>query len=320
MHYDVFNGDADGILSLVQLRLAEPKDAVLVTGVKRDIALLKNVKAAVGDTVQVLDISMEKNLPALKDLLANGIPISYIDHHRTGDIPDSPLLAVHIDLAPDTCTALIVNKLLNGQFQKWAIAAAFGDNMVTAARQLAAVEHLNEDDIVFLQELGTLVNYNGYGSSTADLHISPDKLFHQLVMYRSPLELRENPSSPFYKLQAAYQADMENLEALSPVHDDHTLIMYQLPDAPWAKRVSGVMGNALANDNPDKAVAVVTNNADGTLMISLRAPINNRQGAGDICSQFATGGGRAAAAGINSLPAQQLRQFKESVIAYYAHR
>ena len=39
--YDVFNGDADGICSLLQLRLAAPCDAVLVTGVKRDIALLR---------------------------------------------------------------------------------------------------------------------------------------------------------------------------------------------------------------------------------------------------------------------------------------
>ena len=30
--YDVFNGDADGLCALHQLRLAEPRDAVLVTG------------------------------------------------------------------------------------------------------------------------------------------------------------------------------------------------------------------------------------------------------------------------------------------------
>ena len=37
---DVFNGDADGICALTQLRNAEPRNATLVTGVKRDIALL----------------------------------------------------------------------------------------------------------------------------------------------------------------------------------------------------------------------------------------------------------------------------------------
>ena len=35
--YDVFNGDADGICALVQLRQAEPRDTTLVTGVKRNI-------------------------------------------------------------------------------------------------------------------------------------------------------------------------------------------------------------------------------------------------------------------------------------------
>jgi len=34
-YYDVFNGDADGICALHQLRLAEPREATLVTGVKR---------------------------------------------------------------------------------------------------------------------------------------------------------------------------------------------------------------------------------------------------------------------------------------------
>ena len=71
-HFDVFNGDADGICALVQLRLAEPLDSVLVTGVKRDIALLGKVKAKGGDKVTVLDISMQKNLPALNNLLSAG--------------------------------------------------------------------------------------------------------------------------------------------------------------------------------------------------------------------------------------------------------
>ena len=46
---DVFNGDADGICALLQLRKAEPRDATLVTGVKRDINLLAKVDAGAGD-------------------------------------------------------------------------------------------------------------------------------------------------------------------------------------------------------------------------------------------------------------------------------
>ena len=61
MQIAVFNGDADGIFALVQLRLAKPDQAKLVTGVKRDIQLLKQVAAQVNDTVTVLDISLQKS-------------------------------------------------------------------------------------------------------------------------------------------------------------------------------------------------------------------------------------------------------------------
>ncbi|MFA0231677.1 DHH family phosphoesterase, partial [Vibrio sp. 10N.261.45.A7] len=63
MHYDVFNGDADGIIALLQLRFAEPKESTLITGVKRDIQLLKQVDIDQAESVTALDISMEKNLP-----------------------------------------------------------------------------------------------------------------------------------------------------------------------------------------------------------------------------------------------------------------
>ncbi len=59
--YDVFNGDADGICALIQLRMVEPRDSYLITSVKRNIELLKNVQAGVGDRVTVLDVSMDKN-------------------------------------------------------------------------------------------------------------------------------------------------------------------------------------------------------------------------------------------------------------------
>ena len=53
-YFDVFNGDADGLCALQQLRLAEPRAATLVTGVKRDIALLRRVPRVAGASVTVL--------------------------------------------------------------------------------------------------------------------------------------------------------------------------------------------------------------------------------------------------------------------------
>lgn len=57
MNFDVFNGDADGICALHQLRLNEPLDSELITGVKRDIELLNRVSVKSGDNVVVLDVS-----------------------------------------------------------------------------------------------------------------------------------------------------------------------------------------------------------------------------------------------------------------------
>ena len=62
--YDVFNGDADGICALHQLRLTEPRASVLVTGAKRDIALLDRVEAHAGDELTVLDVSLAVNSAA----------------------------------------------------------------------------------------------------------------------------------------------------------------------------------------------------------------------------------------------------------------
>ena len=73
--YDVFNGDADGICALVQLRQIEPRDAVLVTGVKRDITLLSQVKSAKGNRITVLDISMERNSTDLNRILDQGATV-----------------------------------------------------------------------------------------------------------------------------------------------------------------------------------------------------------------------------------------------------
>ncbi|REL30170.1 DHH family phosphoesterase [Thalassotalea euphylliae] len=317
MHFDVFNGDADGILALVQLRLAEPKESVLVTGVKRDIALLAKLDIEQVTSVTTLDISMEKNADGLASLLAAKKPVFYVDHHRTGDIPDSPYLQSIIDLDANTCTSLLVNEHLNHAHYLWAIAAAFGDNMNKSAIALATQHQVSENDQTFLKALGIYVNYNGYGRTIDDLHIPPAALFKTLVGYANPLELRDDKDSVFYQLESAYQQDMANAAQAICHHDDNIAKVIELPDEAWARRVSGVLGNDLANQSPDKAHAVLTQNRDESYTVSFRAPLANRQGADNVCTQFETGGGRAAAAGINKLPREQLATFIDTLTAYY---
>ena len=81
-------------------------------------------------------------------------------------------------------------------------------------------------------------------------------------------------------------------------------------------RVSGVLGNDLANAFPDRAHAVLTD-IDGGYLVSVRAPLNRRSGADEVCRQFETGGGRSAAAGINKLPQSELNRFIDAMGAQY---
>ncbi len=317
MDYDIFNGDADGIIALLQLRLANPKESTLITGVKRDINLMAKINAKAGGKLTVLDISMEKNMVALKLALDSGAEVFYADHHRSGDILEHEYLSAHIDLDANTCTALIIDNLLDGQFHAWAITAAYGDNLIAKADGLADIAGLSVEQKTQLKELGTLINYNGYGASVEDLHFSPAVLYQMLLKYASPFDVIADKASPFYQLQAAYQSDMDNALAIKAQYKSEKLGLFELPNEAWARRISGVYGNLLANLLPNSAHAVLTKNADGTYMVSLRAPLNNKQGAGEICSSFDTGGGREAAAGIDALPKTSIAEFIEVVEGKY---
>ncbi|WP_420331635.1 DHHA1 domain-containing protein [Pseudoalteromonas shioyasakiensis] len=317
MNYDIFNGDADGIIALLQLQLANPVESVKVTGVKRDIQLLKKITPKAGDNIRVLDISMEKNMAELHDALCVGARVMYVDHHKAGDIPNHANLFAHIDLDANMCTSLIVSDLIDKQYHLWAITAAYGDNLFAKADSEADKRGLTELEKSQLKAFGTYINYNGYGSEVADLHFAPEDLFNELLKYKSPLDAINDQESVYYVLEKAYKADMQKAADAKVLHNCDTAKVILLDDAPWARRVSGVLGNDLANQAPNKAHAVLTYNNKGSYTVSVRAPLNNKQGAVDVCSQFATGGGRAAAAGINELDQQQVEQFITTLVNFY---
>lgn len=87
-HFDVFNGDADDMCALHQIRLAHPMPATLVTGPKRDIALLHRLNARHGDMVAVLDVSLDVDRRALLALPDRGVQVEYFDHHGASEVPD----------------------------------------------------------------------------------------------------------------------------------------------------------------------------------------------------------------------------------------
>ena len=315
-HIDVFNGDADGLCALRQLRLAEPAAALLVTGVKRDIGLLGRVRAGAGDLVTVLDVSLDRNRAGLQRLLAGGARVRYYDHHYAGEVPAHPGLEAHLDASGGLCTAMIVDRRLGGRFRTWAVAAAFGDGLDQAALDLGATLPLGPHALEQLRELGRSLNYNAYGESEADLHVPPAALYRTLAGYDDPLRFAiEDPLCA--RLDAGRRDDLAAAGAVQPYWTGLAGAAYVLPDADWSRRVSGTLAHQLAGQRAHGAVAVLTPRRDGGWMASVRVAAGGRGAADAFCRGFPGGGGRREAAGIDRLPPAQLDDFVKRFAAAF---
>jgi len=306
-YYDVCNGDADGLFALRQLRLANPIESIVVTGIKRDIALLGRVPAVAGDHVTVLDIALERNREALDRLLAAGVGVTWYDHHAPGPIPTHPRLTTYIDTDPETCTSILVDARCQGRFRAWAVAAAYGDNLPLPAERLADTLALAPHERAALRLLGEAVNYNAYGDSEADVRIHPAALYRWLAHYADPFEAMEN-ASIVRELDALRRDDLRHARQVPPRHRDDRCMAVVLPDAAWSRRVLGPFANELALRDPQRAHAVLKVLPDGGYAVSVRAPCATPRGAAELAREFA-GGGRAAAAGIDRLPEEELPRF-----------
>jgi hypothetical protein len=144
-------------------------------------------------------------------------------------------------------------------------------------------------------------------------------LYRILHQHKSPFVFI-NENGIFEVLKQGYAEDMALARAVEPEHATPGGTVYILPAKPWSRRVSGAFGNALASASPDRAHAVLTRRGDGTFVVSVRAPQTTGSGADILCSQFATGGGRKGAAGINRLPENALPQFVQAFGAAFADR
>jgi hypothetical protein len=305
---DVFNGDADGMCSLRQLRLAEPADSLLVTGPKRDIALLDRVRARPGDVVTVLDISLERNRAALLAILERGARVRYFDHHFAGEVPVHPLLETVLDASRESCTSVLVDRHLEGRFRAWAVVGAFGDNLDEVALRLGASLALGATELEKLRELGRSLNYNAYGGSESDLLMRPERLYGLLAKYEDPLEFAARDRI-FRRLQAAMHADLNAAISVSPHWSAGNAAAYLLPDRPSSRRVLGMFANHLAHVEPRRAHAVLAPRPKGGYSVSLRVPEASETSADAFCRLFPTGGGRRGAAGIDDLPEERTQEF-----------
>ncbi len=304
--YDIFNGDADGICALHQLRLVEPRDAELVTGVKRDIELLARVGPRPGDEITVLDVSLDANRSHLIRMLEAGVRCRYFDHHFAGVVPIHPLFEAHIDNEWSVCTSQIVDRHLRGKHRAWAVVAAFGDNLPESALAAAADLHVSARDLEVLRELGECLNYNAYGESVEDLHLHPAELYRRLRPYTDPLAFARQ-AAEFEMLRRVYRDDMERARAL-PLRKP--CVAAFMPDEAWSRRVSGAYANELSQRHAGRAVVVLVRNGKG-YRVSLRAPRDAASGIDAVARKFESGGGRKGAAGIQFLPEQDVGRLLE---------
>lgn len=320
--YDLFNGDADGICALHQLRMAFPREARLVTGIKRDIALVRYLPEGQALDVTVLDVSFDKNDAAVRQVLEAGGRVQYFDHHAAHTVFEHPHLETHIDPAANVCTSLLVDRHLGGRFRDWAIVGAFGDNLGPVARALAEARGHAEHQTAALERLGTLLNYNGYGEAVADLHIHPEQLYRAVHGFANPFDFVAQ-ADEFRLLSEGYDDDQRHMAALRPYWQSDHGEVYVLPGETWARRLSGTLANQLVAGGgsggvdqgaggaggAEKSFAILTGCTDGGYVVSVRTSARCTGGAEALCSRYPTGGGRRAAAGINQLPASELDRF-----------
>jgi len=303
--FDLFNGDADGIFSLLQVRQVEPRpDAIRITGVKRDTQLFKRILQDVrqGDRITALDIGMARNAAALRSVLKTGTEVFFCDHHPTGEVPQSENLTVLMDVSPETCTAFLIDQYLDGAKSAWAICGAYGDNFQALNLPLGQ-----------LRELGELVNYNAYGLTIEDLHFHPSDLFDRLSLYPDPMAFIEDAPDALNTLRQGHRSDWEIASRAREIHISNAGQILSLPASAASNRISGLFANALVDEEPDKAFAVLTHLGSGDgYRVSVRAPMVRKTcPANEFAAAFG-GGGRAEAAGIDLLTEEDITRFVDA--------
>ncbi len=312
----VFNGDADGLIAQHLMELNGMRPATRITGLKRDIALLNRPPPDASEFA-VFDISFDVNRAFVEAWLRGGARMRWFDHHDPGEPYVHAGLETHIHTAPGVCTALIVHRTLASADVRWAAAAAFGDNLTDTASALLLPLALPAEDQAALRELGELLNYNAYGETERDVLFPAAAVAERLAPFADPLVFhREGGLIPALRDQC--RQDETHLQALHPAESTPTARIYHLPAEAWARRLGSTFANRLVHAHPEAAVAVIHPLQDGNLQVSLRTPKTGvKMTAAEFAKEFATGGGRARAAGINRLPADQIALFHRRFLQAY---
>jgi nanoRNase/pAp phosphatase (c-di-AMP/oligoRNAs hydrolase) len=284
MRWYAYNGDADGICSMVQWGLVYGIEGHRVTGVKRDIELLERVNPNPDDEIIVMDISLARNHARAVVLSSQGFDITWFDHHLAGEPIDG--ITTNIDTSANVCTARIVEKFL-GVESDWAQVALHGDGLSVHSSKPR------------FKELGELLNYNGYGADLSDLHFHPDDLLLLCLEAKTPQNFMDTQA--FMTLKNGFESDLSNAKNIEPING-----YYLLPNEAWARRVVGVMAHRI-NESGDGPHVIAIDKGE-TLQVSIRGS----EGIGELCKMFG-GGGRATAGGIDALPKSEITALMKEV-------
>ncbi len=284
MRWFAYNGDADGICSMVQWGLVHGVEGKRITGVKRDIVLLDRIHPSEDDEVIVMDISLARNHSMAQKLAQGGADITWFDHHLAGDKIES--INAYIDTSDNVCTARIVEQYL-GVESNWAQVALHGDGLS------------KHSSIPEYKELGELLNYNGYGADLTDLHFHPDELMMLCLESKTPEQFMQSPA--FAKLKQGFDYDISNAESITEQDG-----FFLLPNEAWARRVVGVMAHRINEKGAGPHVIAIDKGS--TFQISMRG----QTGIGELCAMFG-GGGRATAGGIDNLPKAEITALMNEV-------
>ncbi len=316
----LFNGDADGIIAQHLLYLSGIRPGLRITGMKRDLALLRRLPESFHGEVHVLDIGFKANAKDAEAFLARRAGnLTWYDHHESGPLIVAPEFKAHIHPTRGQCTGLIVNAVLGHRYDLWAATAAFGDNQVASAQAILARHALSEADTSALRQMGEALNYNAYGEVGDALH-TPLSVAQKLEAYDHPL-ICFRESGLFEGLAGQLAQDEAQASALMPWRLQGNAQVYLVPDAPWARRYGATWMNRLVQKHSDQAFAIFQERSDGTYLASLRAPQSGPYAtwsAASFAEKYPSGGGRVQAAGINALPAQSLNDCAEAFLRSFA--
>jgi len=170
-----------------------------------------------------------------------------------------------------------------------------------------------------LRELGELVNYNAYGSTVEDLHFHPVDLYNRLSAYPDPMAFIEDAPEALDTLRHGHRSDWDIAGSAREVHISNAGQILSLPASPASNRISGLFANALVDEEPDKAFAVLTHlgTETGGYRVSVRAPLSRKTShASRFAAEFG-GGGRVEAAGIDFLTNEDMTRFIDAFTAAF---